>query len=486
MTDNAAARIEPETASENGYAWPCGLEPVTLRAYDIRGEAGVTLTEQHAYAIGRAFAMLVASATGAENPRIALGRDGRLSSPGLSKAVSLGMQDAGAQVVNIGIGPTPMLYFAAFTLPVEAGLMVTGSHNPGHHNGMKMVLARQPFYGEDIQELGRTAAKGGHGKPGGWETHASVLNDYISTLRAGYDDTRARRRLRVVWDPGNGAAGEVVEKLASQLPGEHHVINAEIDGRFPNHHPDPTVEENLAQLIREVIEGGYDIGVAFDGDADRIGVVDGQGRIIWGDDLLMLLSRDLLMRHPTACIIADVKASESLFADIAKHGGRPIMWKTGHSLIKAKMKEEHALLAGEMSGHIFFADRYFGFDDGIYAAVRTLDMLARATQPLSEIAASLPQRFSTPEIRIDVQEARKTTVVDEIHARLKAEKAKVQTVDGVRVVSPEGWWLIRASNTQAAIIARAEGQDKASLESLKAVLRNHLKACNVAIPKELN
>jgi phosphomannomutase len=482
MTDMAAVRIAPEPPN----VWPCTLEPVTLRAYDIRGEAGVNLTESHAYAVGRAFAMLTARSSGQQNPRIALGRDGRLSSPGLAKAVCDGMQDAGAQVVNIGIGPTPMLYFAGFTLPVEAALMVTGSHNPGHHNGMKMVLARQPFYGEDIQELGRLAATGGDAVPGGWETHATVMGEYISNLRAGYDDTRARRRLRVVWDPGNGAAGEVVEKLASQLPGEHHVINAEIDGTFPNHHPDPTVEKNLEQLIREVIEGGYDLGVAFDGDADRIGVVDGQGRVIWGDDLLMLLSRDLLTRQPGACIIADVKASESLFADIAKHGGRPIMWKTGHSLIKAKMKEEHAALAGEMSGHIFFADKYFGFDDGIYAAVRTLDMLARATQPLSEIAESLPKRFSTPEIRIDVQEARKTTVVDEIHARLKAEKAKVQTVDGVRVVSEDGWWLIRASNTQAAIIARAEGQTKEALESLKSVLRNHLKACNVAIPVELN
>jgi phosphomannomutase len=344
--------------------------------------------------------------------------------------------------------------------------MVTGSHNPPDHNGFKMVLGGKPFYAEQIQELGRTAAALGApaGPRGRVEEHA-IADDYLARVVQDYDEGRP---LSVAWDPGNGATGEIVSRLTQCLPGTHYLINATIDGRFPAHHPDPTVVENMRQLQDEVARRGCDLGIAFDGDGDRIGVVDAKGRILWGDQLMIVLARDVLQRHPGAPILADVKASDVLFAEIARAGGKPVMLPTGHSPIKAKLGELNAPLAGEMSGHIFFGDRWYGFDDAIYVAVRLLGILARSDESLVEIADRLPTMFNTPELRLDCDEARKFAIVAEVAERLRQQGAEVIDIDGVRVKSPDGWWLVRASNTQAVIVARAESATEAGLVRLKA------------------
>ncbi|HXC28242.1 MAG TPA: phosphomannomutase/phosphoglucomutase [Stellaceae bacterium] len=439
------------------------FDPVILREYDIRGVVGKTLFAADAEALGRAFAATLARSGGR---RLAVGYDGRLTSPELEAALVEGLVAGGVDVVRVGRGPTPMLYFAAAMLGVDGGLMVTGSHNPPDHNGFKMVLGGKPFYAEQIQELGRTAAALGApaGPRGRVEEHA-IADDYLARVVQDYDEGRP---LSVAWDPGNGATGEIVSRLTQCLPGTHYLINATIDGRFPAHHPDPTVVENMRQLQDEVARRGCDLGIAFDGDGDRIGVVDAKGRILWGDQLMIVLARDVLQRHPGAPILADVKASDVLFAEIARAGGKPVMLPTGHSPIKAKLGELNAPLAGEMSGHIFFGDRWYGFDDAIYVAVRLLGILARSDESLVEIADRLPTMFNTPELRLDCDEARKFAIVAEVAERLRQQGAEVIDIDGVRVKSPDGWWLVRASNTQAVIVARAESATEAGLVRLKA------------------
>jgi len=435
------------------------FDPAILREYDIRGIVGTNLFAADAYALGRAFV----AQTGSR--KVAVGYDGRLTSPELEAALVDGLGAQGAEIVRIGRGPTPMLYYAAATLGVDAGMMVTGSHNPPSHNGFKMVLGGKPFYAEAIQDLGRTALalESASGSRGGVEEHA-IAADYIARLARDFDEGRA---LHVAWDPGNGATGDIVAALTARLPGTHDLINAVIDGNFPAHHPDPTVPENLAQLQETVAQRGCELGIAFDGDGDRIGVVDAKGRILWGDQLMILLARDVLKRHPGAPILADVKASDLLFAEIARAGGKPVMLPTGHSGIKAKLAELNAPLAGEMSGHIFFGDRWYGFDDAIYVAVRLLGLIGRSQQTLAEIADALPVTFNTPELRLDCDEARKFAIVAEVAERLRQRGAEVIDIDGVRVKSPDGWWLVRASNTQAVIVARAEASTEAGLERLK-------------------
>ena len=415
------------------------FDPTILREYDIRGIVGTTLFAADSTAIGRAFAATLAETGG---HRIAVGYDGRLTSPELEAALVEGLSAGGADVVRIGRGPTPMLYFAAATLKVDGGIMVTGSHNPPDHNGFKMVLGGKPFYAQAIQRLGATAATLGPpaGPRGKVEEH-SVFDDYVARLLLDYD---GETPLTVAWDPGNGATGEVVSRLCTQLPGTHHLINAAIDGRFPAHHPDPTVPENLVQLQEEVARRRCDLGIAFDGDGDRIGVVDAKGRIFWGDQLMIVLARDVLARHPGAPILADVKASQVLFDEIARAGGRPVMAPTGHSPIKAKLAELKAPLAGEMSGHIFFADRYYGFDDAVYVAVRLLGILARGGDSLAAIADRLPVTCNTPELRLACDDRRKFAIVAEIAERLWRSGAEIIDIAGVRVKSEDGWWLIRA------------------------------------------
>ena len=454
------------------------FDPTVLREYDIRGIVGRTLHAADAFAIGRVFGSMVVRGGGT---RVAVGYDGRLTSPALEQALVDGLRASGIQVVRIGMGPTPMLYYTATKLETDGAVMVTGSHNPPDYNGFKMMWGRKPFFGEQILQIGRLAASGDVvPEAAGGEQAVAIADDYVARLLADWDG--GDRMLKVVWDNGNGAAGDILEKLVASLPGEHVVLNGTVDGRFPAHHPDPTVPANLVELIAEVRARKADIGIAFDGDADRIGLVDDTGEIMFGDQVMVLLSRDVLRTHPGATIIADVKASQVLFDEIAKAGGVPLMWKTGHSLIKSKMAETGSPLAGEMSGHIFFADRWYGFDDALYAAVRTLGIVARMDGRLSDARKALPHVINTPEVRFDCDDARKFAVIQEVAARLEAEGAKVSRTDGVRVQTPDGWWLLRASNTQAVLVARCEATTDAGLDRLKAALVTQLSASGLAEP----
>jgi len=453
------------------------LHPSILREYDIRGIVDETLHAADARAIGRSFAAVLKEKGGRS---IAVGRDGRLSSPALEAALVEGLAGAGIDVVRIGLGPTPMLYFATNTLPVDAGIMVTGSHNPPTHNGFKLVLDKKPFFAGDIQRLGKIAAAGIFPQGKGRISEQTVIEAYVARLLKDYDGTRP---LFVAWDAGNGAAGDALQLLTKKLPGRHLLLNEKIDGRFPAHHPDPTEVENLVQLQETVRREGCDLGIAFDGDADRIGVVDGKGRILWGDQFMVLMARDIIRMKPKATIIADVKASQVLFDEIARMGGTPLMWRTGHSLIKSKMAETGAPLAGEMSGHIFYADRYYGYDDALYAAVRILGVIGRGEESLAQFRDRLPAVVNTPELRFPCADERKFAVVDEIRARLEKTGAAVSTIDGVRVKTDHGWWLLRASNTQAVLVARAEARDEAGLEKLKSAIVEQLRASGVTPPQ---
>jgi phosphomannomutase len=454
------------------------FDPTSLREYDIRGIVGKSLTRDDAFAIGRAFGTIVARDGGS---KVAIGYDGRLSSPDLAGGLSAGLRASGIEVLNIGRGPTPMLYYAATALGTGGAIMVTGSHNPPDYNGFKMMLGRKPFFGKQIQQIGQMCRDGDVvAERTAPEQTIDISDEYITRLLKDWDG--GDRALKVVWDNGNGAAGDVLGRLVKGLPGEHTILNGPIDGTFPAHHPDPTVPANLVELIHEVRTRGADIGIAFDGDADRIGLVDNTGTIMFGDQLMVILSRDVLKSRPGATIIADVKASQVLFDQIALAGGTPLMWKTGHSLIKSKMAETGCPLAGEMSGHIFFADKWYGFDDALYAAVRTLGILARMDGPLSAVREALPQVINTPELRFDCADTRKFQVIEEVAARLRNEGATVSETDGVRVLTDDGWWLLRASNTQAVLVARAEAGTEAGLDRLKAALVRQLGASGLDAP----
>ncbi len=454
------------------------FDPTSLREYDIRGVVGRTLRPEDAFAIGRCFGSIVARAGGT---KVAVGYDGRLSSPEMEAQLVAGLRACGLEVMRIGCGPTPMLYYAAKVLEADGGIMVTGSHNPPDYNGFKMVLANKPFFGRQIQEIGRMAAEGDVVPSAvGTDRAVDIADDYVARMARDYDG--GARPLKVVWDPGNGSGAEVLKKLVAKLPGQHYVLNGTIDGTFPAHHPDPTVPKNLVQLIDEVAREKADLGIAFDGDADRIGTVDDEGHILFGDQLLVVLARDVLKARPGATIIADVKASQVLFDEVAKAGGTPLMWKTGHSLIKAKMAETGSPLAGEMSGHVFFADKWYGFDDALYSAVRLLGIVARMEGKLSAVRAALPQVLNTPELRFDCADTRKFEVIAEVKTRLAEAGARVQDVDGVRVLTEDGWWLLRASNTQAVLVARAEAASEDGLDRLKAQIAEQLEASGLAAP----
>jgi phosphomannomutase len=374
-----------------------------------------------------------------------------------------------------------MLYFTATTKGTDGAVMVTGSHNPPDYNGFKMMIGRKPFYGAQIQRIGVMTASGDVvPEEQGSEREVSVATDYIARLISDWDG--GDRALEVVWDNGNGAAGEVLQRLVPALPGRHVILNGEIDGRFPAHHPDPTVPKNLEQLVAEVRARKADLGIAFDGDADRIGVVDDTGEILFGDQLMVILGRDVLRTHPGATIIADVKASQVLFDELTRAGANALMWKTGHSIIKAKMAETKSPLAGEMSGHIFFADRWYGFDDALYAAIRLLGIVARMEGRLSDVRKALPQVVNTPEVRFDCDDTRKFKVIEEVAARLRQQGARVADIDGVRVMTDDGWWLLRASNTQAVLVARAEATSEEGLERLKSALVEQLEASGLPAP----
>jgi len=447
-----------------------------LREYDIRGIIDETLGTEDARAIGRGFATLLRRAGG---KRVAVGYDGRVSSPVLEQALVEGLMASGCDVVRVGMGPTPMLYYAeASAEDVDGGIQITGSHNPANYNGFKMVIQGRPFFGEDIQTIGRMAAAGDWDSGEGSFEYRDVMDAYIDRMLQGLAGISHDRlaALRIGWDAGNGAAGPALERLVARIPGEHHLLFTEVDGSFPNHHPDPTEEKNLADLKALVAAKQLDFGVAFDGDGDRIGAIDGEGRVIWGDQLLMIYAEDLLRILPGSTIIADVKASRALFDSVAAHGGKPVMWKTGHSLIKSKMKETKSPLAGEMSGHVFFAHEYYGYDDALYAAIRLIAASARLGRSVTELRGAMPAMINTPEMRFQVDESRKFAVIDEVKARLTAAGANVDATDGVRVSTADGWWLLRASNTQDVLVARAESGSEAGLEALMAQIDGQLAA----------
>lgn len=437
------------------------FDPSILREYDIRGIVGKTLNVSDAAALGRAFGTVVKRGGG---KTVAVGYDGRVSSPEMAKHVIEGLRATGLNVTAVGLGPTPMLYYAVKELPADAGLMVTGSHNPSDYNGFKMLLKSGPVYGEAILNLGKVAASGEFEQGEGTLEKVDISDRYIARLMKDYS---GKKTLNVAWDAGNGATGEILRRLVKQLPGTHHVIFDDIDGRFPNHHPDPTVAANLKDLQKLVADHKCDLGIGFDGDGDRIGAVDQNGRIVWGDQLLALYAAEVLKTHPGATIIADVKASVVLFDEIERLGGKPLMWKTGHSLVKTKMAETGALIAGEMSGHMFFADEYYGYDDALYAAVRLLSLMAGTSEKLSALRKRLPQTHSTPEMRIDCADERKFSVMSEVKKKLAKDGAKFSDVDGVRVMNEDGWWLLRASNTQAVLVARCESSSEDGLKRLQ-------------------
>lgn len=468
--------MQSATAFKTATPQPYTFDQEILREYDIRGQIGKNLSANDAYAVGCAYGTYVKRKTGGS--RICLSFDGRASSPALQEAMTAGLIAVGITVERIGVGPTPMLYFAVKDRHADAGLMITGSHNPADYNGFKMTLLNGPVYGEAVQEIGRIAREGDYDLGVGSVSDFDIQDQYVDRLMR---DTLLKpgKEMRIAWDNGNGAAGEILRRLCAKLPGEHIMLYDEIDGTFPNHHPDPTVDKNLEDLIKVVREKKCDLGIAFDGDADRVGAVDEQGNILRCDTLITIYARDVLKRHPGAPIIGDVKCSQVMYDEIKKLGGTPVMWKTGHSLIKAKMYEMKAPLAGELSGHIFFGDGWYGFDDGLYCGIRLIDAVIASNGPASALVSTLPQTCNTPEIRFEVEEKDKFNLVTSVVNSVKAIAAKdasvtVNDIDGARVNTPDGWWLLRASNTQNVLVTRCEAQSVESLGRLKAMVKDEV------------
>jgi phosphomannomutase/phosphoglucomutase len=425
------------------------LKSTIFREYDIRGVADQDLQTEDVRILGQAFGTYLTRNSGVH---ICLGRDTRLSSPRLADAVKAGLQAAGCCVTDIGVVPTPVLYYSVFQQKADGGVMVTGSHNPPEFNGFKTVCGESTIHGAAIQELRRLIEAGDLIAGSGTESMADLVTPYVEEVAKQF---HYPRRIRVVVDAGNGTGGPVMHRVLERLNVDATEMFFDMDGRFPNHHPDPTVPANLNALIDKVRETGADLGIAFDGDTDRIGAVDDQGAVIYGDQLMIIYGREILSRKPGATFIGEVKCSQLMYDDLKRRGGNPIMWKTGHSLIKAKMKETHAELAGEMSGHMFFADRYFGFDDAIYAACRLMEIVSNSGKPLSAQLADLPKTVTTPEIRFDCPDETKFEVVRLAAAELQ-KRHQTLDVDGVRVLFPEGWGLVRASNTQPVLVMRFE------------------------------
>ncbi|MGB2764492.1 MAG: phosphomannomutase/phosphoglucomutase [Candidatus Aminicenantaceae bacterium] len=437
------------------------IKPEIFRQYDIRGKVDKDLTPDTVELLGKGIGTYFR-----QNKRrdIALGRDCRLSSPVFSEALSRGLLSTGCHITDLGIIPTPLLYFAIYYKKIEAGVMITGSHNPPEYNGFKMMLGEETLYGKTIQDIFTIIQnKNFIEEVSTNKKNYNIIPEYQDFL---LKNIKLNKKLKVVVDAGNGTAGVIAVPIFKKLGCDVIELYCEMDGNFPNHHPDPTLPEALEDLINKVIESKADLGVAYDGDGDRIGAIDDKGNIIWGDQLMVFFSRDILSSNPGCPIISEVKASKVLYDEIEKLGGRAIMWKTGHSLIKKKIKEEKALLAGEMSGHIFFADRFFGFDDAIYSSARLLELLSLSEKKLSQMLSELPKTYYTPEIRIYASEAVKFKIVEEVKKEL-SQKYPIIDIDGVRAIFPQGWGLVRASNTQEILVLRFEGDTKDALESIE-------------------
>jgi phosphomannomutase/phosphoglucomutase len=447
------------------------MNPQIFREYDIRGVVGRDFDAADVERIGLAFGTYVRQQGG---KRLTVGRDHRLSSESFCQALSKGLQATGCDIVDIGLVPTPVLYFSIFHLNTDGGCMITASHNPAEYNGIKLCLGHAALHGEEIQHIGRLAAHGPFAVGTAQRSEAEVMASYMAYIT---NQIQLRRPLRVVVDAGNGTSGLIIQALLRRLGCEVYELFCEVDGTFPNHHPDPTVPENLSDLIREVTARQADVGLAYDGDSDRLGVIDERGEIIWGDRLLVLFTREILSRQPGAKVIFDVKCSQVLVDDIRQHGGQPIMWMTGHSLIKKKLYEEQAALAGEMSGHLFFADGYFGYDDALYASCRLLQILDRANAPLSTLLDDLAVTYSTPEIRVTCADEDKFAVVTQLKRSFQQEAhvREVVTIDGARVIFDDGWGLVRASNTQPALVLRFEASSAERLQAIQSFVVQKLR-----------
>ncbi len=450
------------------------MNPSIFREYDIRGLAEKEFDKEFALLLGKVHGTMIGEAGGS---RVSVGRDCRATSDQYAEAVIAGLISTGLRVVDLGVCPTPLLYFSLFHLNTDGGIEVTASHNPSDYNGFKLCLGKDTLYGEQIQEIRvRMEQKRFIEKPGGKSEHYEIVPPYQQHLLN--DVSRLKRSLKVVVDAGSGVGGPVAPPIFRRLGCTVWEIACTPDGSFPIHHPDPTVPENLRALIDKVRCEGADLGIAYDGDADRIGAVDEQGNIVWGDELLVIFARDILQRNPNATIISEVKCSQRLFDDIVEHGGVPIMWKAGHSLLKAKLKETDALLAGELSGHMFFKERYFGYDDAIYASLRLLEIIANSGQPFSALFADLPRTVSTPEIRIDCPDDRKFIIAERAKEYFRKRYDTID-IDGIRVQFPEGWGLIRASNTQPALVLRFEAQSAEKLTEYRALVESKLKELEI-------
>jgi phosphomannomutase/phosphoglucomutase len=447
------------------------MNPSIFREYDIRGIAGKDLTADFAHQLGLTYAEWAYQRTGKPRMKISVGRDCRLTSDEYASALIAGLREGGVDVVEIGTCPTPLTYFSVHHYSLDGAIMITGSHNPAEYNGFKIGIGKDTLHGEQIQELKRVMIAGNFTpRPEGTLESKSIIPEYIHYVA---NQIKPARKLKVVLDAGNGTASTVAPDLFHQIGAEVIPLYCELDGRFPNHHPDPTVPKNLTALIDAVRKHGADFGVGYDGDSDRIGAVDASGRILYGDELMVIFSREVLKTHPGATIISEVKSSQRLYQDIQQHGGNGIMWKTGHSLIKSKMKETHAALAGEMSGHIFFADRWFGFDDAIYSSARLYEIVARSGT-LASLISDLRPVVNTPEIRIDCEEDKKFALIEESAKLLMDPAATLTTIDGLRVDYSDHWGLIRASNTQPVIVMRFEAQTEEKLKHIQGKFENAL------------
>ncbi len=459
------------------------IHPSIFREYDIRGIAEKEITTEFAYCLGRAYALQLKGVLSTQHPpTIAVGWDCRLTSDSYSAALVSGLREGGLQVVRLGVCPTPLTYFSIFSLNLDGGIMVTGSHNPADYNGFKICIGKGTLFGHQIQELRSLMERLNRSpepiSPIGSVSDFAIIPKYLDYLEK---NAQPLKPMKIVIDAGNGTAGNVAPPLFTRLGAQVVPLFCELDGRFPNHHPDPTVPENLKHLVEKVKSEKAAFGLAFDGDSDRLGLVDESGRILFGDELMILLSRAVLKENPGATIISEVKSSHRLFNDIANKGGKPLMWKTGHSLIKSKMKETGALLAGEMSGHIFFADRYFGFDDAIYAALRVYEIASHHSEhPLSSLLSDLPATVSTPEIRVDCEEEKKFELVSRTKARLE-KSLPVLEIDGVRVDFGDGWGLVRASNTQPVLVLRFEATTSTRLAEIRNVVETALKEASIEV-----
>jgi len=449
-----------------------------LREYDIRGIVGKDLNLIDALYLGKSFATLLKRN---KYKNVVIGYDGRHSSLKIHKELIKGLLSQGIEVFKIGLVPTPLLYFSMYSKKLDSGIMITGSHNPPNYNGFKMLLKNKSIVGKDILDIAKISSKGDFYKnKRGKENKTSIKDKYLFFLT---NSANVKKNIKIAWDPGNGSSGEIISRLTKKLNGKHYLINEKIDGSFPAHHPDPTVEKNLKQLINLVKKKKCDFGFAFDGDGDRLGVVDNEGKIIYADKIVAFLAKDVLLEKPKSKIILDIKSSQIVFNEIKKLKGKPFFWKTGHSLIKEKMKETKAIFAGEMSGHIFFADKYYGFDDAIYASIRFLNLFCDSNKSLSKIFSDMEKSYNTPELRFNTTETEKFTIVEKLKKNLKKEKKKFIAIDGVRYSTKDGWWLVRASNTQNIIVARCEAYTKKNLNKVKLNLRKNLKKCSFKVPK---